>query len=673
MADRVAGIVDHLARRIMRRSSRRVDRRFAAAAAVATALAAAAALALARADAHAAPAAPAAGPAGAGFGDPVAASAAQPAGVAQSSDRVPASGCRPVIGEAVAAGAHRICDANAVTVTVGVTCPQAVPVHVVVMVAKHLLMEDHLTEVKSAARDAVNSLTFITGTKAGVVSLSVQAYAEQGLTDEKGSVMGAISRISLDQINPFVQYYDWLGRAEQMLDEARRDSAIPPVDVMVLYSTGCPTGFPDYCNRQKGSASKAQGNGITVIGVCNPRARPFGLPFALPATHCNDIRDMASRGYYFDLGQAARVGPAIRDLIAKADRPKVKALSVVDSLAPGWRIVPGSARPAPARVTGGTLQRWEAADLASGAGVTVTYGITATTTGRLDVRLPAAAVSLEDSLGRSWGPVPLPTRQIEVGACLRETATPTTTATPTATPSPTATPRPVDTATPTDTPTATPTPTPEPGVAYLPLAMKRVCKPGERPKEVVLVIDTSTSMREASGGTTKLAAAQAAAKHFVRLLDLSRDRVAIAAFNSGVQSFAAVGGGDAAAARAALDATIDGLTTAPGTRIDRAMQAVVASLTGDPAGWSQSIIVLTDGLSDPETDAQAALSAAASARARGVRIYAIGLGDTIDAPLLTALADAGGFIRAADAAALVGIYEALAAELPCPGGVVLGR
>ncbi len=596
-----------------------------------------------------------------------------PAGLAQSSDRVPASGCRPVIAETVAAGAHRVCDANAITVTVGVTCPQAVPVHVVVMVAKHLLMEDHLAEVKNAARDAVDSLTFISGTQAGVVSLSVQAYAEQGLTEEKGAVLGAISRISLDQINPFVQYYDWLGRAELMLDEARRASPIPPVDVMVLYSTGCPTGFPDYCNRQKGSANKAQGNGITVIGVCNPRARPFGLPFALPASHCNDIRDMASRGYYFDLGQAARVGPAIRDLIAKADRPRVQTLSVVDSLAPGWRVLPASARPTPARVTGGTLQRWEAADLASGSALTVTYGVTATTTGRLDLRLPAAVVALEDSLGRSWGPVPLPTRQIEVGACLRETATPTATATATETPSPTATDTPAATPTPSATPTATATATSVPGRAYLPLALKRVCKPSERPKEIVLAIDTSQSMLEESGGVRKLDAAKAAAKRFIRLLDLSRDAVAIASFNRGVGSFTWAGGADASAVRDALDAAIDGLTTAPGTRIDRAMQAAVGSFGHDPAAWSQSIILLTDGLSDPETDVDAALAAAADARARGIHVFTIGLGDTVDEPLLRALADPGGYVRAPDAAALAAVYEGLAAELPCPGGVVLGR
>ncbi|MFN8424272.1 MAG: VWA domain-containing protein [Anaerolineae bacterium] len=593
-----------------------------------------------------------------------------PPTLAQTGDRVPSSGCRPIVTETVRVGAHRICDANAVTVTVGLTCPQAVPVHVVFMVAKHLLMEDHLSEVKNAARDAVNSLNFITGTQAGVISLSVQAYAEQDLTDDKGSVMGAINRITLDGLNPFVQYYDWLGRGSQMLDEGRRAEAIPPVDVMVLYSTGCPTGFPDYCNRQKGSANKAIGNGITVIGVCNPRARPFGIPFALPATHCNDIRDMSSRGYYFDLSQASRVGPAIQGLLDKAGKPFAKKLSVVDSLAPGWKVLPRTAIPTPSRVTAGTLQRWDLADVQPGAHLTFTYGITATSPGRLPLRLPAAAVDLEDNLGRKWGPVPLPTRDVDVGACVRETATPTATATPTDTPTPTATDTPAATSTSTATPTATATATSVPGRAYLPLVMKRVCKAGERPKEVLLAIDTSQSMLDVSGGQRKIDAAKLAAKRFVALLDLSRDWVGIAAFNSVVESTHWANG---VGSQVFLDRAIDGLTTAPGTRIDVAMQAVVDSFHLDSAAWSQSIILLTDGLSDPGTDIAAALAAAADARARGIRIYTIGLGDTIDEPLLTALADPGGFHRAADASALQGIYEGLAAELPCPGGAVLGR
>lgn len=601
----------------------------------------------------------------------------RPAALAQAGDPSSPSGCRALVTDTVRAGAHRICDTNAVTVTVGVTCVQAVPVHVVFLVAKHLLMEDHLAEVKSAARDAVKSLKFITGTKAGVISLSVQAYSDLELTSDQGSVMGAIGGISLDSVNPFLQYYDWLGRGTQMIEEGRRSEVVPPIDVMVLYSTGCPTGFPDYCNRQKGSANKAQGSGITVIGVCNPRARPFGLPFVLPATHCNDIRDMASRGYYFDLGQSTKVGPAIQDLITKAGKLTVKKLTLVDSVAPQWRVLPGSARPTPNRVTAGTTQRWEAADLSSGAALTVTYGITAVATGRLDLRLPGAAVDFEDSLGRKWGPVPLPTRRIDVGVCLRETATPTATATPTDTPMPTDTSTPAATATWTATPTASATATSEPGRAYLPLAMKRVCKAGEQPKEIALVVDASNSMLDLSAGQPKLDAAKAAAKRFVSFLDLGRDSVAVIAFNADATIVLPLSHN-----RPAIEAAIEGVITASGTRLDRAISmahhalgrdAFPPDVTDPRASASRTIIVLTDGLSDPETDIAALSAEVELLRTLGYHRYTIGLGDTIDEPLLRAIADPGGFHRAADASALAGIYEGLAGELPCPGGVVLGR
>lgn len=246
------------------------------------------------------------------------------------------------------------------------------------------------------------------------------------------------------------------------------------------------------------------------------------------------------------------------------------------------------------------------------------------------------------------------------------TATPgaeaTPTAPPTAAPEPTATPTPPPTATPTASatsrpwPTATPTARPVPDL-YLPWLARQHCDPTRRPVvEVVLAIDTSSSMAGAA-----LAAATAAGRSFVDLLDLPRDRAAVVAFDGAARVVQPL-----TTSRPRLRSSLANLATGSGTRLDRGLGAAVDLLaSGARIGARPVIVLLTDGLPDPGTEG-AALAEGARARARGMTVFAVGLGDRAAVELLGAVAGDPSLVRFAPTAEeLASAYAAIAGDVGC--------
>ncbi len=147
--------------------------------------------------------------------------------------------------------------------------------------------------------------------------------------------------------------------------------------------------------------------------------------------------------------------------------------------------------------------------------------------------------------------------------------------------------------------------------------------------DIVLVIDRSASMRGAP-----LEAARGAARSFAELLDIRIHRL-------GLTSFAG-------------EATMEyGLTDDVATVIDHLDALVAEGGTNIAAGLERAgdnlarfgrvdalpvLIVLTDGRQNPDTPDP--VQAAVGLRARGVQIFAIGLGPSIDAAALGAIAGA---------------------------------
>lgn len=212
---------------------------------------------------------------------------------------------------------------------------------------------------------------------------------------------------------------------------------------------------------------------------------------------------------------------------------------------------------------------------------------------------------------------------------------------------------------PTPAPTTTPAPWPR---LFLPVLERNHCTATRLHADVMLVLDTSQSMTDLSGGRSKLAAAVAAAGVFVDLMRPPSDQAGLVTFNSGAW-LAAPLGADGAAMKAALA----GATTAPGTRIDLGLDAATAELVGGRhlAGNSRVIILLTDGLPS-QTTPDAVRASARAARAAGMKIFAIGLGADVDPILLADIASAPDHVHLAPGGDdLERIYRAIAGTIPC--------
>ena len=255
---------------------------------------------------------------------------------------------------------------------------------------------------------------------------------------------------------------------------------------------------------------------------------------------------------------------------------------------------------------------------------------------------------------------------------------PTATPPPSATPTPTATPvPPTATLIPTAHPTPTPLPTRTLGPIHLPLALPERCAPDIRRADIVLALDASTSMREPSNGEptgqarTKLAVALDAVRRFVDGLDLDAgDQVAVLQFNAEARMLTALTDD-----RAAVGVAISRVETQPTTCLPCAVEAAAAELRSARrrADNAPVLVLLTDGRSNPRPVSEA-VAAAAAAKAAGVTVFTIGLGDDLERDALRAMASRPeAFYEAPDAEDLAAIYAQIAVEIPCPASRYWGR
>ncbi len=249
------------------------------------------------------------------------------------------------------------------------------------------------------------------------------------------------------------------------------------------------------------------------------------------------------------------------------------------------------------------------------------------------------------------------------------TPTPSRTSDPSQTPTATATPHPTLTAS--STPTASRTPSPVPATVYLPLLLRESCDPSSRLLDVVLLIDTSTSMAEDGGdgsGHSKLDAAIDAGSALLGELRLARgpgdsiDRASIIGFDAGVLVRQGLTH-DADALRGAL-AEIE-LST--GSRLDLGIQAATDELTGprQRLGANRVMIVLTDGRATggPRT----AVERADIAKALGITIFTVGLGEELDRDALVEIASRPELCTLLPTAAdLIQVFRSLGRNLSCP-------
>ena len=168
---------------------------------------------------------------------------------------------------------------------------------------------------------------------------------------------------------------------------------------------------------------------------------------------------------------------------------------------------------------------------------------------------------------------------------------------------------------------------------YLPLVQREKCLL-QKPTDVIVVLDTSSSMRElaADGKRTKLDAAREAAAGFLDLLNLPSDEAALVSFNREAHEVVGLTGDNQR-----LKAGLAQLETLEGTRIDYGLQMASQVLSSQRRSFAQSVVVLlTDGLQNGSADP--VRSAAAALKSGDALVYTIGLGNEIDRALLAEVA-----------------------------------
>jgi Mg-chelatase subunit ChlD len=164
------------------------------------------------------------------------------------------------------------------------------------------------------------------------------------------------------------------------------------------------------------------------------------------------------------------------------------------------------------------------------------------------------------------------------------------------------------------------------------------------------------------GGPTKLVAARDAARSFLKQLVLGQDQAALVQFNTTSSTVVALTGNIAS-----VDAGLDQLTQAVGTRIDLALDEATAQLTGPShkPGNNQVIILLTDGEPTGATPDEVR-AAAKKARDAGMLVFAIGLGQAVDQTLMRDIASKPEwYFFAPDTSQLEAIYGQIAYSIPC--------
>jgi Mg-chelatase subunit ChlD/sugar lactone lactonase YvrE len=398
----------------------------------------------------------------------------------------------------------------------------------------------------------------------------------------------------------------------------------------------------------------------------------------LNTTHPPDRGLLASAAYPADAFHDTDDPSALPAVLAElgedlSARLLFRDLEVTDRIPANMRLVPGSIEP-PAEILPDGSLRWSLGEIGLGGPPELRYRLEPLDAGRWPTNIEAVA-DYVDGLGVG-GRLVFPVPEVDViaptpsaTATDEPSPTPRPSETPTAAPSATATPSasPSDEP-PTPSPTAT---TPEPPAAtatnratpiplpiHLPiLHLQPGCVPSALPVDVVLVLDTSSSMAGA-----KLDAALRSARSFVALLDLPHDRAAVVTFDSQARTAQPLTGD-----RQRLDAALTRQPTALGTRIDRGLTQALGELLG-PRRRSAAdpvIVLLTDGRPQGGSEADTA-TAARMARDLGTLVYAIGLGSDVDPRTLTDIAGRTDRVFVAPGPAdLTAIYRDIARVIPC--------
>jgi Mg-chelatase subunit ChlD len=347
----------------------------------------------------------------------------------------------------------------------------------------------------------------------------------------------------------------------------------------------------------------------------------------------NALRGLVGGGHLHEELRPEREIGIVQQITAfDPQRGLFDTVTIDDVIPSNMRLVEGSVDPPAVRLAADTL-RWAHRDVLAANVLTMTYRLEPLDLGEHPTNVEADArwVDAWGHGGRMSFPVP----RVEV----------------------------VLPPTPTPTPPATATPEADP-VIYLPFASRYRCH-RRQPLDIVLTVDTSGSMGRPVVGQpgTALDVARRGMRDFVRLLDLPRDRVAVVEFNATARVVSGLSGD-----RARIGAAIDALRHNPGSRLDQGLALAAHALDGATAPRGRPVVILlTDG--QQYDSRKLAIAWGDGMRGRGVTVYAVGFGPTVDEELLRRLVSTPDrYHRSIGAQDLLPVYGRIGAELACPGG-----
>ena len=186
-----------------------------------------------------------------------------------------------------------------------------------------------------------------------------------------------------------------------------------------------------------------------------------------------------------------------------------------------------------------------------------------------------------------------------------------------------------------------------------------------RPLEAVLVLDRSGSMEHSDYQPTRIEAAKAAARTFLKQIQAG-DSTALVSFNDLVSLDVPL-----TEDRDLSLGALKRLQPADGTAIGEGLYRAIEVLEAGAADSVKAIVLLSDGASNEGRDPR---SAADSAREAGIPVFTVGIGttgDDFDEPTLRHIAEVTGgeYLYAPDEEALSRVYERMGGKVINVAGV----
>jgi Mg-chelatase subunit ChlD len=479
------------------------------------------------------------------------------------------------------------------------------------------------------------------------------------LTNDARAVIGSLDVPIVSRFWAKTQCFECGYREAVKILTAGAKDAAEPLEIVLLAAMGAYT-TESYPGILQGANLVKKRGAISMAAI-------FGDWYNVPLFG----QAATARRYSVSGAECARVPTVLRDEVSTTFDTFVRAITVIDTYPAAVAVVSDSISPTAQVDAVNRTLTWAFSQPIEDA-YTLTYRVKPLELGDWPLGEGASA-SLQDS-HYVEATVPIPVPILSVPEDCPDVVTPTPTATRTAPPTDTATPllTVVPTASPTATSTPPATPTRRPSPLYLPLALREQCVPGQKRVDVALVIDASTSMLEpTAAGPTKLETARAAVRTFLDDLRLDvGDQAAIIAFNADATVLHTL-----TTSRTALDQALDRIQTAKQTRIHRGIEEATKELTSarHRSGNGPAMIVLTDGRANPESP-EVAVAQATLAKAAGITVFTIGIGNEVDFGALERMATRPSyFYRAPKAEDLAGIYREIARVIPCPPEQFWGR